>query len=106
MPLLTHGRVCPSGPQGRFMATGAPTPALLYMVPGAAWIRSPIVTSLNRICAIPVIPIASCSRPGSASHASRPTCRFTCSYSGPVSLMDGSVAALGPRWSRSTRRSG
>ena len=64
MPLLTHGLVCPSGPQGRFMVIGAPTPAFPNMLPGGVWIRSPIVTSLNRICGTPVMPISSCRRPG------------------------------------------
>ena len=57
MPLLTHGLVCPSGPQGRFTVVGAPTPALPNMLPGGVWIRSPIVMSLNRICGTPVMPI-------------------------------------------------
>ncbi len=98
MPLLTQALVCPSGPQGRFMVTGAPTPAFPYMLPGGVCIRSPIVMSLNRICGTPVTPITSCSRPGSAaSQASTPTWRLTCSYSGVASETVGNVAASGPR---------
>ena len=106
MPLLTHGRVCPSGPAGGFMATGAPAPALLYIVPAVASIKSPIVTSSDRVCGTPVTPIASCSRPGPTSHCVQADLQ--------VHLLVGRVGVadrrqrgrIGPRWSSGTRRSG
>jgi hypothetical protein len=50
------------------------------------------------------VPWAAVPRP--AGQASRPTWTLTCSYDGQVADTVGTVAASGPRWSRSNRRSG